>query len=368
LTSLPVRLRDEQRGLRLMPLFRLYGYAVEPQRMVAEEDFAPPEGGVIAISAELRAALDAALASARGESRTTRVSLRVDPTPGVRTSELREAVMRLVFGGRTAQAEEVARELAARLSRSMDNRSPACLFLTAGYRESARARSREVALWIFPRDDAFRFRSQAHAIELLSDVFSRTSRLRKLALFSGRKLRTDFLEADVLDFQAGGIAGVANFWIEHFLEAGLSITPDSGTRILADAFRQAAQADLTYQQREQLQAALMAVRNRPARRFSLQQVADEFLDPGVADSFIAAAPNVETAQSLFRLNRDLFDRTVNYRVFRLDTGVWVSAPLEEIGQSVQVRAERPRAADGGTGERLRVEGTVVQDQLRSRRA
>jgi hypothetical protein len=349
-----------------MPLFRLYGYLVEPQRTVAEDEFIAPVGGAIDLSAELRGALDAALAGARRED-LTRVSLRVDPDPAVRTSALRDATMRLGFASRAAQAEAAATALATRLSQAMDNRSPDCLFLAAAYRDSAAARLREVALWIFPRDESFRFRWAAHAIDLLNDSFSRSSRLRKLALFSGRNLRTDFLEADVLDFQARGIGGVAEFWIERFLEAGLTITPDAGTRLLADAFRQAARADLAYDEREQLQAALMAVRNMPARRFSLEQVANEFLDPAVAEPFVSAAPNPESARSLFRLNRDLFDRTVNYRVFRLDTGVWVSAPLDEVGQSVQVEPAPAAAADeAARGERLRVEGNVVQERLRAR--
>jgi hypothetical protein len=251
----------------------------------------------------------------------------------------------------------------------MDNRSPSCLFLAAAYRDNAAAPTREVALWIFPRDDAFRFRSHAHAIELLSDVFSRTSRLRKLALFGGRSLRTDFLDAEVLDFQAGGIGGVAEFWIERFLEAGLAITPDVGSRMLAEAFRQAAQADLSYAQREQLQAALLAVRNRPPQRSSLERIAADFLSSEVAASFLAAAPNRESARSMFQLNRDVFDRSVNYRVFRLHTGVWVSSPLDEIGQSVTVTRARGAAADvAGPRERVRVEGTVVEDKLSSRRA
>jgi hypothetical protein len=188
-------------------------------------------------------------------------------------------------------------------------------------------------------------------------------------LFVGRNLRTEFLDADVLDFQAAGIGGVAEFWIERFLESGLAITPDVGSRMLADAFRQAAQADLSYAQREQLQAALLAVRNRPAQRSSLERIAAEFLSAEVAAPFLAAAPNPESARSMFQLNRDVFDRTVNYRVFRLDTGVWVSSPLEEIGQSVTVtRARGDAEGVAGPGERVRVEGTVVEDKLSSRRA
>ena len=111
-----------------MRLFRLYGYLVEPQRTVAEDEFVAPVGGSIDLSTDLRGALDAALAGARRED-LTRVSLRVDPDPAVRTSALRDATMRLGFASRATQAEAAATALATRLSQAMDNRSPDCLFL-----------------------------------------------------------------------------------------------------------------------------------------------------------------------------------------------------------------------------------------------
>ena len=60
---------------------------------------------------------------------------------------------------------------------------------------------------------------------------------------------------------------------------------------------------------------------------------------------------------------------MNTRLFRLDTGVWVSAPLEQVGQSVQVEPApaATAAGEGAPGERLRVEGDVVQDRLSARR-
>jgi hypothetical protein len=351
-----------------MPLFRLFAYAVSPQRTTADDRFVPPTGGPIDASAQLRATLDGALSNAHSERGMTPVTMQVDPAPDVRSSPVRDAVMGLAFERFSTEAERQAFELAVRLSRAMDHRSPACLFLAATYRNSSAAPGREVALWIFPQDDAFRLQSQARTIELLTDVFSKSSRLRKLALFNGRKLRTDFLEASVLDFQAGGPGGVAEFWIERFLEASLTVTPEVGTRMLADAFRQAATSDLSFEQREQLQAAIMAVRSQPGRRLSLQQVATQFLAPAVAKPFLASAPNEESARSLFRPNRELLDRTLNFRVFELKSGVWVSAPLGQIGDSVLLEPTPGERAEGAPGEHLRVEGDVVQDKLASRRA
>jgi hypothetical protein len=69
----------------------------------------------------------------------------------------------------------------------------------------------------------------------------------------------------------------------------------------------------------------------------------------------------------------VFDDSLRTRIFRLDSGVTVYSPIGEVGQSVRVTREGATApvgdrADGNvSGERLRVEGTVVEDKLSRRR-
>lgn len=352
-----------------MRLFRLYAYPVEPQRTVAAEDFVDPVGSRIDWTAELEGALAAALAAAR---QMTTVDLRLDTTPGRRTSDVRDGVMDFAFQPRHETAAPAALGLARRLSMSMDERSKPCLFLAAAYRESATAPRRRVALWIFPRDEAFRFHQMT--IELLNDIFSRSSRLRKLALFEGNHIRSHFTNARVLDFQAGGVDEVARFWIDRFLDAQLSISSEAGTRLLAQTISRVSEAELSPDEREQLQAAAIAVRTMPRSSWSLEQFATQMLSDELRARFLAEAPNDESRRSIFGFERQVFEDSLRTRIFRLDGGVTVYSPLEEVGNTVQVvQARRSNEAamspgENARGERLRVEGTVVSDKMSKRRA
>src|SRR4051812_4873005 len=108
-----------------MELFRLHAYAVVPQRTVDAPT--TPAGGAIAISAQLRAVMDANIAEAKFDLQPL-VDFGVDTD--TRTNETRDAVMAFAFG-EPASAKGAAVNLADRLSRAMDHRSTPCLFIPA---------------------------------------------------------------------------------------------------------------------------------------------------------------------------------------------------------------------------------------------
>jgi hypothetical protein len=218
-------------------------------------------------------------------------------------------------------------------------------------------------LWIFPRDEAFRLRhgSGGPAIEVLTDVFSQTSRLRKAAQFQGRQLRSDFLSGRVLDFQADHASrDVADFWIGRFLECRLGIAGDAGTRLLARTVRKAYEVCDNLEDKEILYTAVMAMRRSPHQRVSLQDFADRYLSGRARDIFMNAAPNADGLSSAFDFQRELFDATLQFRIFQLKTGVFVSSPLTEIGESVQITEGQQR--------QLSCEGEIVGERLRTRHA
>jgi hypothetical protein len=97
--------------------------------------------------------------------------------------------------------------------------------------------------------------------------------------------------------------------------------------------------------------------------WSLEQVADEFLGGKAKEAFLASVDNDEARTSVFRLDREALERGLNVRNFRLPEGVFVSAPITEVGEGKLVQI----VEDGEDGERLRVEADVIQDRLGSRR-
>ncbi len=335
-----------------MRLFRLYAFTVHPSRTATFTR--QVDGGLIPINRELRRLIDDSIRTANFPSALS-VAFAVDPA--TRTNPTRDAVLSLAFDP-ARQAHIAATRLATSLSASMDARSHSCLFILAVLQE---ADHRAVTLWAFPRDEAFRFASHrgTHAIEILTDVFSRTSRLRKAALIQGRKLRNEFTTAKVLDFQAGKSAdAVANYWPAIFLLCVLAIASDSGTRLMARAITKAYDACPNATDKEQLFAAMISVRTANRQRWSLADFADHYLTGDARDNFLNAAPNRESLTSPFDFNRQLFEEIVHFRIFQLDTGVYVSSPPSEIGQSVRV--------SGDDTPVLTCEGRVVSDKLRVR--
>jgi hypothetical protein len=354
-----------------MELNRLHGFAIEPQRTVDEDLFNDPLGGRLTVRDSLRVALDNSLRTAEKSGRMTDITLKVNQDPNaVRTCPVRDAALSVAFGDEE-EADAAAHFLGTHLSKAMDERSPECLFLLAAYAEKVSKKSR-VAFWIFPQDEAFRFTpgQEENDIELLTEIFSRTSALRKMALFEGKNIATNFIQGKVLDYQTGRADDVAGFWIRRFLEAVLSITPAGGTKVLTDALKRASDADLNPAENQQVHSAAMAIHTMPQTHWSLEEVANNFLSGKAREVFLGTAENEATRTSTFELDRAALERGLSFRNFRLPGDVWVSAPLDQVGDDKLVQVEPTDNGDSetGPGERVRVEAEVIQDRLGSRRA
>jgi len=337
-----------------LELFRLHAYSVLPQR--TRGDKSPPVGGAIRITPNLRRVMSANTKDAQFDSQPL-VDFEVDQT--TRTNSTRDAVMAFAFGeGATARA--AALRLADHLSDSMDQRSTPCLLVPAALREDSFCR---VILWIFPREEAFQLRNEATGptIDILTDVFSQKSRHRKAAFFEGKNIRTGFLQGRVLDHQANAVSrDFAEFWVGRFLKCVLSMKDETGTRLLAKTIRLAYDGLVDVEAREQLHAGVMAIRHAPQKRVSLATFADRYLDGEARSVFLARITNEHAKNSPFDFQLSVFDATLQFRVFQLDSGVVVSSPLSQIGETVKI---------SGTLERkLTCKGIVVGEKLRSRHA
>jgi hypothetical protein len=337
-----------------MNLLRVFAYQVEPRRTTGGPIAAPP-GGRVPIGTDIEDALAIADKRWRRERRIA-VDLRVDPA--TRTNETRDLLIEVGFGT-DANALAAATNLATRLSGAMDLRSAPCLCIIAV--EGGEHDQRRVTVWTFPRDDAFQFQGATGtaSVKLLTDVFSQTSNLRKAALFEGKNRKNDFVSGRVLDFQVN-YAGreVADFWIGRFLDAALGISGESGTRMLATSLRKAWETTQDPNEREQLFVAATAIRQSSRTRWSLREFADEYLQGDVKERVVRFAPNQDALNSSFDFQRQTFDRTVHFRVFRLDSGVYVSSPFDEVGRTVRISGDREK--------HLTCEGTVVEEKVRTR--
>lgn len=329
-------------------LARLFAFPVFPRQ--------EPQGGSVPITPRVEQGLEEAYT--RGKvNQGLAISLMVDT--GTRTNDVRDALITAAFE-EDRLARNAAQLMADRLADAMDLRSTAGLLILSVHGDGA---TREVVLWIFPQDEAFRFERAdgRERIELLDDIFSMSSYLRKAASFRGRNLRTGFLSGRVVDFQANAADRyVADFWVERFLQARLEMSGDEGTQLFGKAIKQAFDRlgdDVAA--KEELAAGISLIRNR-VQRLSLRSFADNYLTGQVAEAVIQSAPNPQAVDALFDFRPERFEEVVRFRVFHLNDGTMVTTPIGSVGETVNI-------TEDGNERTLEARGVIVDESVRARR-
>ncbi len=107
--------------------------------------------------------------------------------------------------------------------------------------------------------------------------------------------------------------------------------------------------------RAQLFSTAAHLPHQPRTSWSLTEVANTYLSGDARVAFERALPAPALADTPFELDRPRLERALRIRVFELHTGVWVSAPFDEIDRSVQIE-----------GDSLHVDGRIVSERLRTR--
>jgi hypothetical protein len=336
-----------------MPIFRVYAFTVEPTRTIGNT--IAPEGGKIGLTQKLVDALESNISKAKFEKRTS-IAFQVDTA--TRTNEVRNLILSYTFG-ESSTSSAAALKLASKLSNAMDFRSHPGLFVIAASEE---VNKRSVILWLFPRDEAFYFQRKraGSSIKILTDIFSQTSLLRKAVKFEGKNLQTQFLEGRALDFEANKRSkAVADFWIAEFLMCSFSLRGEAGTRLVAKALRSSIDTAVESSEKEQLLGAMIELRQSPRRRWSPQQIADGYLEGTAKELFLSNFATEDTLVESFDFQPELFSEILKFRVFQLDTGVFVYSPIAEIGVSVLIDDQR---------RNLICRGTIIDEKVRARYA
>ena len=328
-----------------MKLTKLYAFEVFPQK--GEEEMDQPEGGKMKINAEIRNALTQLISDTRLETETPIAFHVEDPKAKKLENEVREKLLQFCFGNTTTPGK-VAGQLALKLSSVMDKRSSPFLLLFSGFENK---KSSRVVLWAFPKDKVFKFSATKDGanVEVIPDVFSVSSKIRKAALFDGQNKPDSFWEGRMLDLQSG----TTELWVENFLDCRLSVSGIFGTQRLADYLSDSYKKSDEPVAREQIFNAIVAVRTAPIKRTSFLKFAKDYLSGETKDVFLAAIPSEERSMT-FDFDRDVFENKLGFRVFKMKDDVFVSAPLGTVGTSVKI-----------TQEHLKYEGDINEEYLRS---
>lgn len=321
----------------------MFSYPVSPGQ--------PPSGGQVPVTASVNQALDEAYQHAAVDQGKVVTFVFED---GADTNPVRDALISIAFDD-DQEANEAAAVLAGKLADAMDRRSTPGLLVVSVHGSGD---VREVVLWTFPRDEAFRHTGEE--LDLIDDVFSRSSNLRKAASFRGRRGEGEFITGRVVDFQANSVDRyVADYWVKRFLQASVVMTGEQATMLFAKTVKQAIdRLDPDADAQGEIVAAVSGIGNQP-RRMSVRAFVDENLNGAAAETVLRSAPHAGAVDAIFELQPDRLRQILRYRVFHLDTGVTVSVPMDSVGEAVLVGVD-------GDGRVVETRGRVVDETVRTR--
>ena len=333
-----------------MKLLRIHAYKVLPKLLVRKGY--QPTGGEIPFSNELEVLLEESIRTAKFDSRIE-VNF-IFPEDNTRNNEIRDLIMSYCFGNKD-QADDAAKKLALYLSNAMNRVKQDCLFILAVKEDG---NIRQATLWSFPADTSFRFLDSTDQIdiEILEDVFSKTSNYRKAALFEGENLKGDFLSGRILDVQGGE---VAKFWYEEFLQCNFALESGRGARYLANFIRETYEKVVSQEDKQIITNAILGLRNQHNVELSFNRIANNFLRGYPKSIFEKIVKRENLENSRFILDIEEFDKTAKFQMLTLHTGAIVYVPFNNFDDAVSI-------TDEDQGKKfLRCEGFIEKESIRA---
>ena len=340
--------------------FKIHAYEVVPQRLQAAES--KPRGGAFTANAKFKAVLDSYLEKSKLAKQPEVGFNFIDKTKnGKKAHSVRNWIMDYCFEG-SSKSKKASLELAKRLGRSMDKRSPFTLLMLIAYKDKNTANLRRLVMWAFPKDEPFKFSAgQGTAqIEIPTDTFSRSSSIKKGAMFEGVNSDASFLQGYVMDRQAQNSSNeAAAYWVNEFLDSQFSLNGINGTRLLAKTLR-ATYNNLTDQAgKNEVSDSITAAFTSRTKKRSLKSHSDLYFSKEIQKVFRAQSPP-ESFDTKFDFIKSEFEEKVQLRVFRLNDEVVVSAPFSAIDTnngSVKTTTSKKKKT-------IRVTGTIVEETVK----
>lgn len=203
--------------------------------------------------------------------------------------------------------------------------------------------------------------AQGLSVEFLDQVFMKSAKAYKSAIYVSDSLQGGFWEGQAIDRQITGSREISDYWIIDFLASALRTTGPAGTKRLAVALRKATRSVEELGIRQELIAFATLLHGQDGNLRSVNQLAATF---GISDDARTALetgfPRPDLMNEIFQFDSEEFQRHAPYRSVELDNGALLIAEEVNFGEVF-----RQQELDGGQRRvRYVTEGRVVDERLR----
>lgn len=234
-----------------------------------------------------------------------------------------------------SQFNALATEIFQRLSRVTNNISGrGLLFLIVGKDQNG---NHAVLISRYPATVGMLTQLEGNSldVEVVSNVFIRTSHAYKAAYFSDSSTNRGFWNGMVVDKQINDAKReVSNYWVYDFLDATLSVTSARGTKKLAQGLKKAMEKACSIETKHTIAATYTLLEGMDSKVVSIESVCNQFSLPVEAVNTIHESLDTSGMfTSTFRLDREILINSLKYKSVYLDNGSILTAPSHEFENS-----------------------------------
>lgn len=207
-------------------------------------------------------------------------------------------------------------------------------------------------------------KSKALNVEWIDNAYIKKINTYKGALFVGSNPTADFWDGAIIDRQVTDVhREVSNYWLRDFLSADFKLTPQRGSRILANAFRKAVKKSENVETKQELISAAVSLKYFNGSALSMDEILTQTnLSQPAREEVQSALESRDLLDVGFIFDQAEFQKVVNYKAVFLDTGGVLIAEADKFDKLIV-----SEVVDEKKGTRtFRTKGRIVDEAIRTR--
>lgn len=337
-----------------MSALKIYAFLVLPGKN--EVHPAVPTGNKVPLSGKLYDLLSAIFYS-NGSDKDFGITFRRDSN-GQQNNDCRT----LIQNFQKRPNKSTAQAIAQRLSLVSDKRPGiGLLFIMSGQHGT----KHRVVISRFPAHEAIMAEVNKNSLDVsyLEQVFIKKMTAYKAVMLEDRNPAAGFWKGIATDRQAGTQpSNMSDYWIDDFLNADFTETPEAGTRRLAEALKKAVKVTPNLAVKSEITSAITLAPNAlRGQKISIDIFCKHFgLSDHAKQTIVAALDKPSLSSKVFVFDPTEFTKRVPYRTVEMDTGATLTAPTDEFSDLFRTRP----LANGEVEYTTR--GTVQDERLTRR--
>ncbi|HML95584.1 MAG TPA: hypothetical protein PKC29_09175 [Thermodesulfobacteriota bacterium] len=339
-----------------MKIIKIVSFLVAPGKSIEDAD--PSKGTEIPLTGSLYNMLSEVFEKSHDECNTP-IRFKMSASNG-QTNPVREHLISIMRNPELASV----RHLADRLRDYTTRKSGlGLLFVVVGIESELK----KIVISRFPADQGILAETQGDdlEIEFVEQIFMKSSRTYKSAVYEGVSFDSDFWTGFVVDKQLSlQHSDIAQYWIHDFLNSDFRTTPKAGSKRIALALKDATNKATDLKVKDQIITSTKMLHNLAGKNISIGSIVRRFnLPDEVKDIIFDEVGNTDLLHDEFILDLDEFQKYIKYTSIELDKGQIITAPSEIFDDCIK----KEKLEEKNNIYRFSTEGEIIDEKIKGKK-